>query len=250
MLERYKWCEKVCGQVRFKPDHGSIRKELYSHMEDCCERLLASGLEQEAAEAAMLERMGDPEEVGRALDRVHKPWLGWLWKISRWLVILCAVGLVLLLLTAPKRLSVDLEDLSGVSFMNGVGLRGYTHYSDGYLFVLDQIAFWENSSSFDGAGTVKLRLTVWDILGNGDISAVKNFVIADSEGKEYVWSGYRNESEGTDFFYMESYTRVLRHTYAITLEGVSTETEWVELRYTDCGRSLCLRVDLPGGDVS
>ena len=38
--------------------------------------------------------------------------------------------------------------------------------------------------------------------------------------------------------------------YAITLEGVSTETEWVELRYTDCGRSLCLRVDLPGGDVS
>ena len=27
--------------------------------------------------------MGDPVEVGLALDKVHKPWLGWLWEISR-----------------------------------------------------------------------------------------------------------------------------------------------------------------------
>ena len=35
--------------------------------------------------------MGDPEEIGRALDRVHKPWLGWLWVASRVVLILALV---------------------------------------------------------------------------------------------------------------------------------------------------------------
>lgn len=44
--------------------------------------------------------MGDPEEVGQAMDRAHKPWLGWLWLVSRWGVsaaIFAAVFCVLLL---------------------------------------------------------------------------------------------------------------------------------------------------------
>ena len=28
--------------------------------------------------------MGDPEEVGRGMDAVHRPLLGWLWMVSRW----------------------------------------------------------------------------------------------------------------------------------------------------------------------
>ena len=27
--------------------------------------------------------MGDPKEIGRALARLHRPWLGWLWRLSQ-----------------------------------------------------------------------------------------------------------------------------------------------------------------------
>ena len=240
-MSRFRWCEQVCYHVRFRPDHKDIKRELMAHMEDGMAEFAAAGLSKDEAERAVLERMGDPAEVGKQLDAVHKPWLGRLWLLSKWLLILCAVGFVFLLFTAPGRLGMDLEDLSGVSFMDGVRLRGCTDYSDGYLFVLDQAAFWENGSSSDGAGTVKLRLRVWDLLGNGYPDGIANFTVADSEGNEYDWG------DGTG---MELFTRVFGHIFAISVEGVPAEAEWVELRYTDWGRDIRLRTDLPGGDVS
>ena len=239
---RFRWCERVCDHVRFRPDHEEIKRELMAHMEDSMAEFTAAGLSEDKAEQAVLERMGDPAQVGRQLNAVHKPWLGRLWLISRWLLILCAVGLVWLLFTAGERLSITLEDLSGVSFVDGVPLRGCTDHSDGYFFVLDQAAFWENGSSSDGAGTVKLRLRVWDLLGNGYPDGIVNFTVTDSEGTEYDWRGRRSE--------MESFIRVFGCIFAISIEDVPAETEWVELRYTDWGRDIRLRADLPGGDVS
>ena len=42
----------------------------------------------EDAEARALEDMGDPEEIGKELARIHKPWLGYLWRASKWIAIL------------------------------------------------------------------------------------------------------------------------------------------------------------------
>ena len=42
--------------------------------------------------------MGNAQEVGWALDRVHKPWLGWLWESSRWLARGMAALLVITML--------------------------------------------------------------------------------------------------------------------------------------------------------
>lgn len=36
-----------------------------------------------------LGAMGDAEEVGRGMDKAHKPWLGWLWLASKILVVVC-----------------------------------------------------------------------------------------------------------------------------------------------------------------
>ena len=40
-------------------------------------------IEGEEAEREALKRMGDPEEIGKALAKLHKPWLGYLWLVSK-----------------------------------------------------------------------------------------------------------------------------------------------------------------------
>ena len=57
-------------------EREAIRAELDAHMEDHMEALLDLGYEPELAEARTLERMGDPEEVGRELDKQYpRRWL-------------------------------------------------------------------------------------------------------------------------------------------------------------------------------
>jgi len=85
------WGENVLSFVRFKPDHPAIWKELVAHMEDNCADFQRVGYEPEEAARRALEAMGSAQEVGQALNRAHKPWLGWLWRISKWMIVLCAV---------------------------------------------------------------------------------------------------------------------------------------------------------------
>ncbi len=87
------WVNAVCEQVRFRPDHRSIEFELRDHYEEHVRDLLRLGRPRELAEERALAAMGDAQEVGRALDKVHKPWLGWLWEASR--VFLLAAALLL-----------------------------------------------------------------------------------------------------------------------------------------------------------
>lgn len=87
MSEFQIWCETVTDCVRFKPDRYSIAEELKAHYEDHIKDLERIGYDTALAEERALLAMGDPEEIGRAMDRAHKPWLGWLWMVSRWLVL-------------------------------------------------------------------------------------------------------------------------------------------------------------------
>lgn len=94
------WVDAVCEQVRFRPDRKGIARELRVHYEDHVRDLLRLGRPQELAKERALAAMGNAQEVGRALDRVHKPWLGWLWEVSRWLLrALAALALVTLFWT-------------------------------------------------------------------------------------------------------------------------------------------------------
>lgn len=91
------WVDAVCEQVRFRPDRKAIARELRVHYDDHVKDLLRLGRSQELAEERALAAMGNAQEVGWALDRVHKPWLGWLWETSRFLaLVLAALALVTL----------------------------------------------------------------------------------------------------------------------------------------------------------
>lgn len=96
MRDFYKWCETAMGQVRFKPDRGAIRQELEDHYEDHVKDLERVGYAHTLARERALGAMGDPVEVGRALDKVHRPWLGWLWLVSKWAAIVSLLMLALM----------------------------------------------------------------------------------------------------------------------------------------------------------
>ena len=88
------WLDIATNRIRFKPDRKAVRAELSAHLEDKAldlQRIFPDLSEEEAKERAAAG-MGDPEEVGRELARLHKPWLGYLWRLSQ----LCLAVLVIL----------------------------------------------------------------------------------------------------------------------------------------------------------
>ena len=92
-----RWLETAVSGIRFKPDRLAVRAELYGHLEDRALDLmrLFPDMDPDEARDRALSSMGDAEELKKELARVHRPWLGYLWQASRYL--LCLVLLVNLL---------------------------------------------------------------------------------------------------------------------------------------------------------
>ena len=93
--EKYpEWIEytkEINRHVKFKYDHEEIRDEYLEHMEDMHEFYVGSGVDESLAKYQVLADMGDPEDLGRVLNEIHNPLLGWVWRMSRWLLILLIV---------------------------------------------------------------------------------------------------------------------------------------------------------------
>lgn len=90
------WLDKATAGIRFGPDRRAVSEELAAHLEDKAadlRRIFPDMTEEEAWERTASE-MGDPAEIGKALARLHKPWLGYLWRASQ---VLMAVGFLWLL---------------------------------------------------------------------------------------------------------------------------------------------------------
>ena len=78
------WLDAATVGIRFKPDREAVAEELRGHLEDKTADLQRFyHISQEEAEKLALERMGDAEEIGKELAKIHKPWLGWLWQGSQ-----------------------------------------------------------------------------------------------------------------------------------------------------------------------
>ena len=106
--------------------------------------------------------MGDPEAIGKALDQVHKPWLGWLWKVSRWLLIVLAVTVVFTAwfldgaVTVYERLQVEreCEDPPAAACRTALPhgevwvAPGEITVEDGQYRTVVELWYWEESDMF------------------------------------------------------------------------------------------------------
>ena len=88
------WLDTATAGVRFGPDRAAVRGELEAHLEDKAADLqrIFPELTAEEARVRALEQMGDAAEIGRELAKIHRPWLGWLWRASKWTAAALVLG--------------------------------------------------------------------------------------------------------------------------------------------------------------
>lgn len=93
------WLDEAVKGIVFRPDRAAVRQELADHLEDKSRDLarIFPNMTPQEAEERTLEQMGDPAEIGRQLTRIHRPWLGWLWRVSQLLLAAALLWAALLL---------------------------------------------------------------------------------------------------------------------------------------------------------
>ena len=69
------FCARVCSAIRWKPARRLAQAELTAHLEDHAQALAAQGLAPDLAAERAVAAMGDPYELGHALDQAHPPTL-------------------------------------------------------------------------------------------------------------------------------------------------------------------------------
>ena len=70
-----RFCDQVVRLVRWFPARGAIAAELAAHLEDHAAALMERGVPEEEAAQQAVAAMGDPEALGRQLNRAHPPLL-------------------------------------------------------------------------------------------------------------------------------------------------------------------------------
>lgn len=121
MAERIEqYLDTVGAQVRWKRVRPALTQELRTHLEEQAEAYRAEGLPAAEAEAEAVRQMGDAEQIGLALDAVHRP--------KRQTAILSLAGICILLGAIFRILSQDspkLFTLAALVLTAGLLLGGY-----------------------------------------------------------------------------------------------------------------------------
>ena len=69
--------DSVCEQIKYKPIREDIAEELKNHIEELKENYIQEGMKEEIAEQKAIEQMGDSKEIGKKLNKIHRPKLDW-----------------------------------------------------------------------------------------------------------------------------------------------------------------------------
>ncbi len=142
------WLRDAVKYVKFPPDRRRVREELFEHMLSRNLELLAQGRSEAEAARLACEAMGDPEEVGRALAAVHKPFWGYFLRALRILLILVLLAGIVVMLFNWRG--------GGFRFFRGV-VRGYEAYG----------AVWIGQDAARRCGDYRFRLHKAAVAGPG-----------------------------------------------------------------------------------
>ena len=88
--------DSVCEQIKYKPIREDIAEELKNHIEELKENYIQEGMKEEIAEQKAIEQMGDSKEIGKKLNKIHRPKLDW--KLLLILIILLCFGFLVVLI--------------------------------------------------------------------------------------------------------------------------------------------------------
>lgn len=90
--EKEMFLNEVVSHVKFPFDRKEIKSELEDHIEDRMLDYLDEGYSKDEALSLTIKGMGNSSDIGRELNMMHNPFLGWIWKISD--IIVRVVGVI------------------------------------------------------------------------------------------------------------------------------------------------------------
>lgn len=87
-MKKAEFLKTVRKEIHYIFARNEIEKELEQHLNESVEDLLAEGLSIDEAEAQAVLQMGDAKEIGRELNKVHNPLIGYLIVLTRCILLL------------------------------------------------------------------------------------------------------------------------------------------------------------------
>ena len=243
-----RWAQRAGSYIYYPPDREAVTQELYWHYDDAIECLMADGFDKERAEAAALEAMGDAREVGKLLQRVHKPWLGWLSLVSAIaLAIALFFGFISLVSSGFYTVRNEIQHLSDepysfetslghedVTLLARVRPSGEIKCGDYTLSVSDG---WVSEY-----GTERMMYIVVSYRSPrfwlGPPLGLREFThVVEDDGSTHVPYEYNHRLQDLECFYTGGKTARGEFVFSMDVDDVP---EWVELRF-DNGREFTLR---------
>ena len=116
----------VCKEIKYKPVRNGIAEELKIHIEDIKEDYMNSGMEEQEAEEKAVAQMGTAEEIGRQLNKIHRPKLDW--KLLLLIAILIGFGLFVAVLKQSVNYNYIVKTI--IYMIVGVGLSVGIYFFD------------------------------------------------------------------------------------------------------------------------
>jgi len=68
---------KVCGEIKYNGAHKSISEELRGHIYEIMENYIEGGMDEDRAAQKSIEQMGNPMDIGKKLNKAHRPKTEW-----------------------------------------------------------------------------------------------------------------------------------------------------------------------------
>lgn len=239
-MTRGEFCARVRKHLKRATDAEwqSIRREILGHVEDRMEDFQRSGLDQGAAEVRAVAAMGEPEEIGDALNRQLSPFWLVLSRVSTACIALLCCGLVLSLPVSFARVFDNLQ----ARLAPGSGFRGpeegYVRQEvDVRLSIRSDVlrVYWVDLSAEKGLAEVHYCLYDKNPLGD-TANNIDNYIqVREPDG---TWGRYPGGGQGSGAVWYLNLSRV----------PVERGQETITLRYDRFGDHLTLEIPLDWGD--
>ena len=237
--EWIEYTKRMNSHVKFKFDHEAIRDEYLEHMEDMYEFYVGRGMDPDLAKSAVLEDMGDPDELGRVLNQIHNPVLGWIWRLSRWLVVLLILAVLypgcVMFGNSAISLFKGYEEIDmAADVYCEVNINEMQQIDHMFLF-FDKLELYED-------GTAELYFVQMYNPFDKATQYFSDFTaeICDEDGNDYAKSVKTNVGLGCSYLYFN----------IMQVNDFSQDAGTFILDYDRDGRKLYLEVELEEGVVS
>ena len=243
-MDRQEYTDRVVSVLRrlTPAERNGVRAEIDAHIEDHMDALLALGYDPELAEERTMAAMGNPEEVGRELDKQYP--LRWLvlGRAAVVLTILVCVQAVLglgVLFNAWDSLEARIRPDSRDSVLDRVAVEEQvdyqTHVGNDVVRVFRISVGEKSNGNRELVPTAEVQLCVYDRIPCGIASerVPQGLVLKDQRGQATMdsWGGGSG-----------SYGAV----YARRWVSIQPGDTYVTLEYEQFGEQFSLDIPLPG----